>query len=580
MRLINARRFLGNGTDFFKEVYDEELTPYAIISHRWEEEEVLYQDVIRQPHPVRLQQRKGYLKIKNACKLAIADRLTYIWVDTCCIDKSSSSELQEAINSMFRWYAKAIVCYVYLSDLGSGCPTLNDTVPRSQWLLKFQRCTWFTRGWTLQEVLAPKQLYFHSEDWQRIGSILDLVRSVSNTTGIETAVLLHEEPLRIVSIARRMSWAALRQTTRLEDRAYSLLGIFDVNMPMLYGEREKAFTRLQEEICKTSNDQSIFAWDWYDEHRSSSELVFAKSPNDFLNISHGASVVGHFSIFEAPNEEIELTKVGLRLTTYLVEFQHSTAYNTLFRGPRCVHYAAVLNGLQNHDNRVCALKVRRFPARTPPAYYIDDGHCDLCKNQAYQTGRQGDRLVYLDSSNLRGLVQTTITILRKHTPLVDVNGHEDGTSVQIIFNSAYTLEILDVWPRNLWDMESATMRLGKSFLKARNPTTGSPSMQLGKDFVRGAMTLRHESGQNVNLVVEAVKHVARSFTYHAGFVDPAAHQAACDGIPIYDSNWLATKQCKVDSHTIEILPSESLGRHRVFEISMSSDGIPAASAMI
>ena len=143
-----------------------------------------------------------------------------------CIDKSSSSELQEAINSMFRWYAEANVCYLYLQDL--NCPAVSDL-----WRENFRASTWFTRGWTLQELLAPPELLFHDTDWKRRGSLRDLVEDVSIVTTIGTDVLLHKRPLETVSVATRMSWAADRQTTRIEDKAYSLLGIFDVNMPVL-----------------------------------------------------------------------------------------------------------------------------------------------------------------------------------------------------------------------------------------------------------------------------------------------------------------------------------------------------------
>ena len=201
-------------------------------------------------------EKQGYAKIKGSCD-AIATHtahLEWVWIDTCCTDKSSTAELSEAINSMFRWYQQADICYAYLSD-----------VPCSQsWLLAFRRSTWFTRGWTLQELLAPSVVRFFDDQWHAIGDKSDLAGEIEAITRIpERAVLANFEGLENVhsfSIALRMSWAAARDTSRVEDIAYCLMGIFGINMPLLYGEGEKSFLRLQEEIMKVSNDETIFAW--------------------------------------------------------------------------------------------------------------------------------------------------------------------------------------------------------------------------------------------------------------------------------------------------------------------------------
>jgi hypothetical protein len=146
---------------------------------------------------------------------------------------------------MFRWYKNAQVCYVYLSDV---------TVET-----EFHSSRWFTRGWTLQELIAPSNITFYDKDWDDVGTKQELGNYISDITGIDLGVLRGQD-LELVSAAKKMSWAALRQTTRTEDVAYCLLGIFDVNMPLLYGEGKKAFIRLQEEIMKVSSDQSLFAW--------------------------------------------------------------------------------------------------------------------------------------------------------------------------------------------------------------------------------------------------------------------------------------------------------------------------------
>ena len=153
---------------------------------------------------------------------------------------------------MFKWYKKAKVCYVYLADVPSSSDP-ND-------LASFRSSRWFTRGWTLQELIAPQNVVFYTKEWKKLGAKNELSVPVSAVTGIHKEILLGHQLLKDVSIADRMSWASQRATTRPEDIAYCLLGIFDVNMPLLYGEGQKAFIRLQEEIIKVSDDHSIFVW--------------------------------------------------------------------------------------------------------------------------------------------------------------------------------------------------------------------------------------------------------------------------------------------------------------------------------
>lgn len=240
MRLIDI------DTRRVEEFIGDSIPKYAILSHTWGREEVTFQDI----HRRRATSMAGYQKVEYACKQARRDGLQKVWIDTCCIDKSSSTELSEAINSMFRWYQDAAVCYVYLSD-----------VPSKKGLLLFPFSRWFLRGWTLQELLAPRSLVFYSKDWKCIGTRRSLCNIISEITTIHCNALsgrLHE--IREFSIAQKMSWAANRQTTRKEDIAYCLMGLFGVNMPLLYGEGEQAFIRLQEKIMEDSDDQSIFAW--------------------------------------------------------------------------------------------------------------------------------------------------------------------------------------------------------------------------------------------------------------------------------------------------------------------------------
>lgn len=267
MRLINVYSFE------LEEFHDCTQVKYAILSHRWEEQEVLFKDMVHANGSVKqLTSMKGWYKIERSCKEAATRNYEYVWVDTCCIDKSSSAELQEAINSMFRWYACAEICFAFLSDVQWS--TDASTFDRSQW---------FERGWTLQELLAPRHLVFFDSNWQRIDSRKTMATRISTITGIPDRFLYGSfnpnwQSKTRPCIAAVMSWASNRKTTRLEDRAYSLLGLFDVNMPMLYGEGEKAFYRLQVELLQQNEDQSIFAWDDYD--RAPTGLL-AVSPRNF-----------------------------------------------------------------------------------------------------------------------------------------------------------------------------------------------------------------------------------------------------------------------------------------------------------
>ncbi|KAM7185250.1 Heterokaryon incompatibility protein (HET) domain containing protein, partial [Naviculisporaceae sp. PSN 640] len=218
--------------------------PYAILSHTWGADEVSYQDM--QELSV-ARRRKGFRKIELCCAQAHLDGWAWAWVDTCCIDKTSSVELSEAINSMFQWYARSMVCYVYLSDWYGG---------------GLRACRWFGRGWTLQELLAPLHVQFFNYKWERMGTKKDLKAVLSDITGVPTSVLDQSEQLSEQTIGSRMHWASRRKTTREEDMSYCLLGIFDVNMPLLYGEGSKrAFLRLQEEIVKKWDDHTLFIWD-------------------------------------------------------------------------------------------------------------------------------------------------------------------------------------------------------------------------------------------------------------------------------------------------------------------------------
>ena len=247
MRLVNVK------THRLEVFGDRETPPYAILSHTWgsDWEELTLRDVeegkINKPGV-------GFVKFQGCCDQASKDGLEYVWIDTCCINKTDLVELSEAINSMFRWYKYAHVCYAYLSDVP------DNQYPREPGS-KFQTSRWFQRGWTLQELLAPKRLIFYNSEWQPLGTKVRLSRVVESITGIPHLFLKGIVDLYGASVAQRMSWAAQRDTKRKEDLAYCLLGIFGIAMPMIYGEGgEQAFLRLQEQIIKATTDHSILAW--------------------------------------------------------------------------------------------------------------------------------------------------------------------------------------------------------------------------------------------------------------------------------------------------------------------------------
>jgi hypothetical protein len=241
MRLL---QFNNDGELSLSEFFDSAIPKYAILSHRWGIEEVTFQDLLDGTRKSKV----GYRKIQFCGEQARRDDLQYFWVDTCCIDKSNSTELAEAINSMFRWYQKAARCYVYLSDVSIRKQKASDTSTEYTWESAFRNSEWFTRGWTLQELLAPRSVEFFSLHGRRLGDKGTLKRHIHEITGIPISAL-EGAPLSQFKVEERLSWAENRQATRGEDKAYSLLGMFGIHLPLIYGEgREHAFKRLKQEI--------------------------------------------------------------------------------------------------------------------------------------------------------------------------------------------------------------------------------------------------------------------------------------------------------------------------------------------
>ena len=311
MRLINTE------TLELQEFFDSDIPPYAILSHRWEQDEVSYQDMLEG----KKKGGAGYAKILNFCALALRDHFDWAWVDTCCIDKKSSADLSEAINAMFGWYQRSATCYVYLSDVRRD----ENQTGRNQWPT-FERSNWFTRGWTLQELIAPAKLRFYDCRWHFIGRREKMLSDITAATGIPSNAF-RTSGWREYSVAQRMSWASQRKTSRVEDIAYCLLGLFDVRMPLLYGEGAFAFKRLQEEIIKVSSDETLFVWSKGFAIPEDRPLL-AASPADFADCgeakqwSHGA-----FSW----RKPYSMTNKGLKISAQVIPYRVPDApQNTIY----------------------------------------------------------------------------------------------------------------------------------------------------------------------------------------------------------------------------------------------------------
>jgi len=257
---------------------DLDKIQYATLSHCWcavEEHELPFNEVrdLSINAADKLQERSGYQMVVGGCNKARADGIEWLWAASCCISWESNADLSEAVNAMYRWYANAKRCYAYLHDVNAVSSSTKTSLKDSKWFL----C-----GWTLQALIAPKDVEFFDFHWNKINNKTNMISALKDITGIPQEVLTHglpppHHPHR-PSVAQIMSWAANRQTKRAEDQAYSLVGLFGVHMEIRYGEKENAFQRLQEAIIEEYNDHTIFAWS--DNVRSGS--VLADNPGCFL----------------------------------------------------------------------------------------------------------------------------------------------------------------------------------------------------------------------------------------------------------------------------------------------------------
>ena len=323
MRLINVE------TLELEEFFGRPAPAYSILSHTWESDrdEVSFSEF--KQRFVKGDTRPA--KLVGCCAQTKNDGLKYAWVDTCCINKDSSTELSEAINSMFQWYANASICYAYLSDVPG---TEGDVRAHSS---VFAASRWFTRGWTLQELLAPREVRFYNAAWRILGTRSKLLMPLEEITGIPYPYMLGLTALREASIAQRLSWAAKRVTKRKEDMAYCLLGIFGITMPLIYGEGDQAFRRLQEEIAKRwSDDDSILAWAFRPVAPSSgaNEEVDSNSPGQALaaavsDFAACGDIVSRGQFFNS----FEISSGRVRINLALRTASDGATYGLLHCGP-------------------------------------------------------------------------------------------------------------------------------------------------------------------------------------------------------------------------------------------------------
>jgi len=442
MRLINTNTLL------FEDFIGQDIPAYAILSHTWGPEEVTFQAMV-DPSSRSL---KGYKKIEMTCRLAKAAGLSYAWIDTCCIDKSSSAELTEAVNAMFRWYKRSAICYVYLEDLHADEP----------WL-EFQKCRWLTRGWTLQELIAPAIVHFYDGMWNFRTTKSDSINNISAITGVSQSILRHIVPLRSVSVAQRMSWSAARQTTRIEDRAYCLFGIFNVNMPLLYGEEERAFIRLQVEIMRQGLDFSIFAWKIplspETQHKPETALysgVLAQSPAWFYDSRRLNS------LWQQMANEFGVENQGIKLDARFLFEKHPKK-----RGTLCV--LPVSSSTDDYSIGVALRHVGQtvFVRSKPHEFFKLDMSCwsmTWPHVKRYLLPQLPEIELGDPPPSVRG--RELILEYRKH-------------AIDFIFPEQMTIREDVVWPISIWDSED------QAFFLPQDPSSDGAAATLG---IRGAFS--------------------------------------------------------------------------------------------
>lgn len=383
-----------------RDLADDDIPPYAILSHTWgkDEEEVTFHEVGSKPSET----KAGHAKIELCGRQAERDGWQHFWVDTCCIDKANHTELSKAITSMYRWYQNAQICYVYLADVLSEPGDSGHQSDRC-WKSSFRKSRWFTRGWTLQELLAPKELMFYSRNWERLGTKSELKELLLEITNIPT-LALDGQPLSQFPIIERMRWSQGRKTKVKEDQAYCLLGIFDVYMYLNYGEGDNAFRRLQKEIdLQPGGEDTVHSYDRLSNVRNeirSLGLCLASAPIIQLDdlVGRGAEMDAIHNVFQSDRTTSEQRRVvlggigGIEKTqlaiTYARRHAHSytsvlwlnaTSEATLYTSFRSIAELLItVNELETLDDKQILVRVREWLSQSHNSQWllIFDNHDD------------------------------------------------------------------------------------------------------------------------------------------------------------------------------------------------------------
>jgi hypothetical protein len=409
MRLIDVEK------KELEEFIGDNIPPYAILSHTWgaDKDEILYEDI----EQGNINKTGSQLvKFEACCRQTLQDGFRYAWIDTCCIPRSNPTELSEAINSMFRWYKKAAICYAYLADVPVG---VDCSDPNS----KFFTSRWFRRGWTLQELLAPETVRFYDEAWNFLGTKEDMSVAIENITGIPRPVLQGWESLETQSVAQQMSWASKRVTKRPEDIAYCLLGVFGVHLSMIYGEgAESAFGRLQQTIMTEVRDDSILAWGLNMTELAPEDLgpvlsagALASSPSDFANCRR----IRSRQRYTGPMHTLEISGGCLSVQIPLHQEKNGEAFGVLNCGP------------DDADDEVVVIPLHAVSSKSSE-YVRPKYHRVHLRNKKYLDG--SPKLIYVQKDEASGDGKVAD---RQHWFYVE-------ESIET------NLELIDVQPRSRW----------------------------------------------------------------------------------------------------------------------------------
>jgi hypothetical protein len=500
MRLLQLQ-----GTDRFSlvEFINDDIPQYAILSHTWgpDNEEVTFEDILKSTG----KGKPGYAKIRFCAKQAAQDNIRYFWVDTCCIDKSNSAELSESINSMFQWYKRAHRCYVYLSDLGDGWLRLRETNPHAL-QTGLQACRWFTRGWTLQELIAPHDLLFYSSTWRLVGSKKELLEPISNITRVDPLVLSNRCELNELSVAKKLSWAAHRQTRRIEDQAYCLLGLLDVNIPLIYGEGEKAFMRLQDELLKLSADASLFIW-----FRGIDSGILAPSTRHF----HPCGKIVRIRVAQI-SHAWEMTHRGLRITLPILRPSQRDAEATLLGILAC--------RVEDDYTNVLALHLREHGQENTWGEKVMGCSIEKCTMEC-NNPQSGLHLV-----NVRHLGAA-----RSGTIILPHNNFQSSVSLSAlrltssiwIRNQPASFKMIQAHPRHQWNLETMTMNRYRSYAM--------------DDKQVGAALFKNESG--LKIVVCFAVSASEGFVKVSG--ERQSLRRMCENISVSPSLRYSIQSCAV-----------------------------------